>query len=86
MYGARGPHDGQAGVPDRAGHASTLGLIGLVLVAAAIAGPLAWLPGIAEGRDVIGLFSQQLGMSALIAMAVSQLIATRIAPVEWISV
>ena len=55
-------------------------------MAAAIAGPLAWLPGIAEGRDVIGLFSQQLGMSALIAMAVSQLIATRIAPVEWISV
>ena len=62
----------------------TLRPIGLVLVAAAIAGPLAWLPGIAEGRDAVALFSQYLGMSALIAMAISQLIATRVAPVEWI--
>ena len=54
------------------------------MVAAAIAAPLAWLPGIAPGRDMIALFSQYLGMSALIAMAISQLIATRVAPVEWI--
>ena len=53
-------------------------------MAAAIAAPLAWLPGIAQGRDGIALFSQYLGMSALIAMAISQLIATRLAPVEWI--
>ena len=32
----------------------------------------------------MALFSQYLGMLALIAMAISQLIATRIAPVEWI--
>ena len=43
-----------------------------------------WLPSIAQGRDGIALFSQYLGMSALIAMAISQTIATRIAPVEWI--
>ena len=51
---------------------------------AAIAAPLIWLPGIAEGRDVIALFSQHPGMSALIAMATLQLIATRIGPPEWI--
>lgn len=62
----------------------TLRPLGLAIVAAAIAAPLAWLPGISEGRDGVALFSQYLGMSALIAMAISQLIATRIAPVEWI--
>lgn len=53
-------------------------------MAASIVGPLAWLPGIAEGRDAVALFSLYLGMSALIAMAISQLISTRVAPVEWI--
>lgn len=62
----------------------TLRPLGIVLVAAAIAAPLVWLPGIAQGRDSIALFSQYLAMSALISMAISQLIATRIAPVEWI--
>ena len=62
----------------------TLRPLGLAIVAAAIAAPLIWLPGIAEGRDGVALFSQYLGMSALIAMAISQSIATRIAPVEWI--
>ena len=52
-------------------------------MAAAIAAPLIWLPGIAQGRDGIALFSQYLGMAALIAMAISQTIATRIPPVEW---
>lgn len=62
----------------------TLRPLGLVIVAAALATPLIWLPGIAQGRDAAALFSQYLGMSALIAMAVSQTMATRIAPVEWI--
>ena len=54
------------------------------MVAAALAAPLIWLPGIAQSRDGIALFSQYLGMSALIAMAISQTIATRLPPVEWI--
>ncbi|MEP3279555.1 MAG: ferredoxin reductase family protein [Stappiaceae bacterium] len=51
--------------------------IGLVVVGVAMAVPLIWLPGIAAGRDLLALFSQYLGMTALIAMAISQLIATR---------
>ena len=58
--------------------------LGLAVVAASLAAPLIWLPGIAQGRDGVALFSQYLGMSALIAMAISQTIATRLAPVEWI--
>ena len=56
--------------------------LGLVLVAAACLAPLIWLPGLAEGRDVIALFSQYLGMAALIAMACAQVIATRWPGVE----
>lgn len=55
---------------------------GLVVVAAALFAPLIWLPGIAQGRDVIAMFSQYIGMTALIAMAISQLIATRWLGVE----
>ena len=62
----------------------TLRPLGLVVVAVSLATPLVWLPQIAQGRDIVALFSQYLGMSALIAMATSQLIATRIAPLEWI--
>ncbi|MCY3873091.1 MAG: ferric reductase-like transmembrane domain-containing protein [Rhodobacteraceae bacterium] len=62
----------------------TLKPLGLVVVAVSLATPLVWLPEIAQGRDIVALFSQYLGMSALIAMAISQLIATRIAPVEWV--
>ena len=62
----------------------TLRPLGLAMVVLAIAAPLSWLPKIARGRDIIALFSQYLGMSALIAMAISQMIATRVAPVEWI--
>lgn len=62
----------------------TLTPLGLAIVAAAIAAPLIWLPGIAQGRDGVALFSQYLGMSALITMAISQTIATRLPPVEWI--
>ena len=67
-----------------AGWEVTLRPLGLALVTAALAAPLIWLPGIAGDREGIALFSQYLGMSAFIAMAISQSIATRIAPVEWI--
>lgn len=62
----------------------TLGPLDIVIVAAAIATPLVWLPGIAQGRDGIALFNQYLVISVLISMAISQLIATRIASVESI--
>ena len=56
--------------------------LGLALTAGLVAAPLIWLPGIAQGRDVIALFSQYLGLVALIAMALSQVIATRWPGVE----
>ena len=51
--------------------------LGLILIAVACLLPVIWLPGIAQGKDIIALFSQYLGMVALIAMALAQLIATR---------
>ncbi len=57
---------------------------GILLICVALLAPLIWLPGIAPGRDVIALFSQYLGMMALIAMAISQLIATRAPGIEAI--
>lgn len=57
---------------------------GISLIAAALLAPFLWLPGIAQGRDVIALFSQYLGLAALIAMALGQVIATRWRVVEWI--
>ena len=50
---------------------------GLIIIAGALLLPLFWLPGIGAGRDMAALFSQYLGLAALIAMAISQLIATR---------
>ncbi|MBO6896548.1 MAG: ferredoxin reductase family protein [Shimia sp.] len=58
--------------------------IGLLLVAAALALPFVWWPQIAQGRDGIALFSQYLGLGALIAMAISHLIATRWPGVELV--
>lgn len=58
--------------------------LGLVVTAAALAVPVIWWPGIAQGRDVIALFSQYLGIWALIAMALLQVIATRWPGVEAI--
>ena len=55
------------------------GVVGTVVLMVA---PLVWLPGIAAGRDVGAIFSQYLGMTALIAMAISQTIATRWPGVE----
>ncbi len=56
--------------------------IGLCLIVVACLVPLIWLPGIGQGRDFIALFSQYLGMVALIAMSFAQLIATRWPGVE----
>ena len=55
---------------------------GIAVIVIALLVPFLWLPGIANGRDVIALASQYLGMSALIAMAISQIIATRWLGVE----
>ena len=54
-----------------------LGRRGLLLSGIAMALPLIWLPGLITGRNAVPLFSQYLGMTAIIAMAISQLIATR---------
>lgn len=56
----------------------------LILIALAILAPVIWLPGIAQGRDVIALFSQYLGLAALIAIAIAHLIATRWRIVDWV--
>ena len=55
---------------------------GLAVTAALMAAPLIWLPGIATGRDLGAVFSQYLGMTAIIGMAISQVIATRWTGVE----
>ena len=52
-------------------------LVGLLVIFAGLLTPLIWLPSISQGRDVIALFSQYLGMTALIGMAFGQIIATR---------
>lgn len=55
---------------------------GLIVTSALLLAPLVWVPGLAAGRDGAAMFSQYLGMTALIAMAVSQVIATRWPGVE----
>ncbi len=61
-----------------------LKITGLFFIAAAMLVPLFWLPGIASGRDTLAIFSQYLGLTALISMAILQFIATRWPGVEWI--
>ena len=56
--------------------------LGLVVTVVALGVPFIWWPSIAQGRDVIALFSQYLGIWALIAMALLQVIATRWPGVE----
>jgi len=58
--------------------------IGLAATGIAMLVPLLWLPGIVAGRDMLAMFSQYLGMTALIAMALSQTIATRWPSIEQI--
>ncbi|MDG2340658.1 MAG: ferric reductase-like transmembrane domain-containing protein, partial [Paracoccaceae bacterium] len=43
-----------------------------------------WFPEISKGHDSIALFSQYVGIWALICMSIGQLIATRAFFVEWI--
>ena len=59
-----------------------LRLSGLVATGAAIAAPWFWLSPLLSKHDPIALFSQYLGMAALIAMAITQIISTRIRVVE----
>ena len=59
-----------------------LRITGIVATAGLILAPLIWLPAIGVGRDTAALFSQYLGMTAIIAMAISQFIATRWPGVE----
>ena len=56
--------------------------LGLVVTGVLVLLPIVWLPVIGLGRDMAALFSQYLGMTALICMAVSQVIATRMPGVE----
>lgn len=58
--------------------------VGIVATGALLLGPLIWVPGIAATRDAVAVFSQYLGMTALIAMAISQVIATRWNGVEQV--
>jgi len=60
----------------------TLKPFGLALCAVSLATPMIWFPEIAKGRDAIALFSQYLGIWALIVMALAQIIATRLRLVE----
>ncbi|MEM7302018.1 MAG: ferric reductase-like transmembrane domain-containing protein [Pseudomonadota bacterium] len=57
---------------------------GLIVIVAAIAGPLWWFAPLAAKHDPGAMFSQYLGSTALIAMAISQLMATRVAGLESI--
>ena len=60
----------------------TLKPLGVAAIGVLMLAPLIWLSGIADGRDRIAIFSQYLGMTALVAMAVSQVIATRWTGIE----
>ena len=52
-------------------------LVGLLLIAIALALPLWWFVPLAAEHDAAAVFSQYLGSSALIVMAFAQLLATR---------
>lgn len=58
--------------------------LGLGLTLLAILTPIIWLPGINHKGDSLALFSQYMGIAALIAMAIVQLISTRWRFVEWL--
>ena len=58
--------------------------LGLALISAALLVPALIFPSLAATRDPVALFSQYLGSAALIAMAMSQVIATRMPGVETV--
>ncbi|GGE47935.1 ferredoxin reductase family protein [Actibacterium pelagium] len=57
-------------------------ILGIGLIVVALLAPLIWLPAHGQGKDVIALGSQYLGLVSLIAMAFAHLIATRWRGVE----
>ena len=58
--------------------------LGLILSIAALLAPLIWLPALAMTHDVVAILSQYLGLAALIAMSLGQVIATRWRSVEMV--
>lgn len=58
--------------------------LGLILTTVAILLPIIWLPALNHKGDTLALFSQYMGIAALIAMAIVQLIATRWRLVELV--
>ena len=58
--------------------------LGLLLTLVALLVPTLWLPALNHKGDTLALFSQYMGIAALIAMAIVQFIATRWRPVEWL--
>lgn len=56
--------------------------LGLCLILFACLLPLLWMPGLAQPGNTVALFSQYLGMLALITMALAQIIATRLPGIE----
>ena len=58
--------------------------IGLFIIALAFAVPLIWFTGLAQRHDTVALLSQYFGVCALIAMGLSQVMATRLIGLETI--
>lgn len=59
--------------------------LGLIITAVALVAPFLWWPTVAaETRDLTALFSQYLGIQALVAMAIVQLISTRWTGIEFV--
>lgn len=59
-------------------------IFGILLIFLAMGLPFIWFSDIAAGRDRVALFSQFMGIQALICMSIAQIIATRASFVEWI--
>lgn len=59
-------------------------IFGLVLIALASLAPIVWFAPLAAARDPIALFSQYLGVAALIVMGINQFLATRAPGLETI--
>lgn len=62
----------------------SMNIIGLILVTATAAFPAAQLAGLSDGGNATALFSQYLGMAALIAMAWTQILSAKIKGMETV--
>lgn len=58
--------------------------LGIILILAAILAPLIWYAEWIVGRDGTAMFSQYIGSVAIIAMAITQLLSTRMRWLEFI--